>query len=330
MRSIINILIAVLLASAALADATTVSGHIYKPTTGALVPNGKLVFQLQGCLGIPISENGYGTPPLSVPLTANGSGQVSGTVQGNDQIFCDNLLGQSYYSVRAYDAFGSLLSVTNYRLTDAGTFDPSTATALSSTGSPTNPPVLYNPVQQQGDIIVADPLGKPVRLPIGPAGTCLTSNGTTAVYAPCPTGGGGGGSGTLPSEQSVTVGTPTSTISLTGSIPSGSLVLIYDNGILQNPNVTISGTTVTLPYTAQTGDVISASIYSSGGFVPSAATFNVSSPGTTVSLPTGATTVYAVYYNGMVQDPTMYSVSGNVVTFNFTLQTGDAVFVTYS
>ena len=118
----------------------TVSFNIKDLGITNLTANTIVTFELKntGKLGIPrvVGTNVIATPTFS--FTPNGSGNVTGSIQGNDTITVGTNAGGTYYRISVYFD-GALFRADDYFVLDAQTFDLSLATPIFS------PPVVTPP-----------------------------------------------------------------------------------------------------------------------------------------------------------------------------------------
>lgn len=214
------VLAVALCASAALA--TTVTGTLLD-ASGAPVTNGSVTLQIEnyGIGNIPrIINSGTLVSTQPVTLTANASGQIGGTVQGNDTI----TPASTYYLVTFYSG-ASVYSSCDYLITGS-TFNLTAATCLAT--PPAVPPsIAYSTVAQSQNALQQ----RQILNFTGPGITC--SDDPTYSTTDCNvTSGGGSGTVTsvglaLPSLFSVSGSPITTSGTLSASLASQSQNLVF-------------------------------------------------------------------------------------------------------
>lgn len=136
-------------------------------------------------------------------------------------------------------------------------------TSAGANAVPTWTSALTNPMTTVGDVIVGGASGAATRLGIGANTFVLTSNGTTATWAPSAGGGSVSTvSATVPNRLSVSVSNPTSTpsIAITNSgiqtITTGTATTLTSYRALVNPASLLASHTITMPASPADGDIV--------------------------------------------------------------------------
>jgi len=160
-------------------------------------------------------------------------------------------------------------------------------------------------------------------------GTGVTASGTGATKTITVTGGGGGGSSSFYKDTFSGNGSATGFV-LANSVSNENLTQIYINGVYQSKdNYTVNGTGITFSTAPPSGtnniEVISVGsiAVSDGGTLTKD---NFTGNGSTTAFPLSVTPASEdltnVFLQGVYQDKSTYSLSGNVLTFSTAPQNG--------
>ena len=140
------------------AHATVVSGIV--TNNNVALANGSITLQLYGCINPLINSANGAAATTSYSFSLSSSGALpTGSVMGNDVIYCSGSLNTTYYEIKAFNAANGLVWDRYYRITGAY-WNIGTATVLTNfatsnyiESNPSGDQVISTPVNNKFSIV---------------------------------------------------------------------------------------------------------------------------------------------------------------------------------